>query len=235
MPKPKRILVTGVSPGGIGQAICQQFKDARFVVSTTESMLNPLSLLDADVRVIAGDLRNPGFPEDLVKRAVKFLGGLDLVVSNAGKSQQGDLNDLSLEDWNNSLDLHVRAAWLLAKASYSHLKESGGSFIAIGSASGTEPHGGHGAYPVAKAALIALCKNLAVEWMPIRVNIVSPGLVSTARSPKSWAEGVVPLGLPADVASAVAFLAENPYMTGHNLVVDGGLTIAGMGELIRSA
>lgn len=235
-----RILVTGVSHGGIGQAICQRLaKDgSRFVVTATESKLNPLTLTDADVRVIPGDLRNPGFPEDLVSRAVKFLGGLDLVVSNAGKSQHGDLNDLSLEDWNNSLDLHVRAAWLLAKASYPFLKESGGSFIAIASVSGTEPHGGHGAHPVAKAALIALCKNLAMEWAPVRVNVVSPGLVSTARKPKEWAQKIIPLGFdlkPVDVADAVAFLAGSTSMTGQNLIVDGGLTLAGMGELIKNA
>ena len=234
---PKRILVTGVSPGGIGQAICQRLAGdgTRFVVTATESKLNPLSLIDADVRVIPGDLRNPGFPEDLVSRAVKFLGGLDLVVSNAGKSQHGDLNDLSLEDWDNSLDLHVRAAWLLAKASYPYLKESGGSFIAIASVSGVEPHAGHGAHPVAKAALIALTRNLAMEWAPVRVNVVSPGLVSTARKPKGWAEGVIPLGFPSEVADAVAFLAGNQYMTGHNLIIDGGLTLAGMGEMIKNA
>jgi len=238
---PKRILVTGVSPGGIGQAICFYLagEKTRFAVSCTESKLNPLTLTDADVRVIPGDLRDPEFPGELTKRAVKFLGGLDLVISNAGKSQHGDLNDLSTQDWDDALNLHVRAAWLLAKASYPYLRESGGSFIAIGSVSGTEPHGGHGAHPVAKAALIALCRNLAVEWAPeVRVNVVSPGLVNTGRKPKLWAENIVPLGrpgFPADVASAVAFLAENPYITGQNLVVDGGLTLAGMGELIKNA
>ena len=217
----KRILITGVSSGGIGEAICRRFPEAAIFASSKDDGQLP------------GDLTDPEFPGKLVQAAVEWCGGLDLVVSNAGKSQHGLLNNLSLSDWDESFDLHVRAAWLLAKAAYPYLRESHGSFIATGSVSGTGPHGRHGAYPVAKAALIALCQNLAVEWAPeVRVNVISPGLISTLASPKEWAEGVMPLGYPDDVADAVSFLSGNTFMTGHNIVIDGGLTVRGLTEMI---
>jgi glucose 1-dehydrogenase len=218
---PTKILITGVSSGGIGEAICCRFPEASIFTSSQEAGNLP------------GDLTDPAFPEKLVHAAASFCGGLDLVVSNAGKSQHGLLNNLSLDGWDEAFNLHVRAAWLLAKAAYPHLRESHGSFIATGSVSGTEPHGRHGAYPVAKAALIALCRNLAVEWAPeVQVNTISPGLIKTGKSPKEWAEGVVPLGYPGDVADAVAFLSGNAFMTGHNIVIDGGLTAQGLTEMI---
>ena len=130
--------------------------------------------------------------------------------------------------------VHVRAAWLLAKAAFPFLKEAGGSFIATGSVSGTLPHADHEAYPAAKAALIMLCRTLALEWAGagVRVNVVSPGAVSTQASGKANAGDYVPLGragLPEDVAAAVAFLSgpDAAYITGQNLLVDGGLAQAG--------
>lgn len=197
--------------------------------------------LGAEVLAVPGDLTDPQFPGHLVNRAAQFCGGLDLVVSNAGRSRHGHLADTSLADFDATLAVHVRAAWLLAKAAFPHLKDSRGSFIATGSVSGTLPHAGHQAYPVAKAALIMLCQTLALEWAPdrVRVNVVSPGLVSTQASAKPFAAAVTPLGragLPEDIAAAVAFLAgpAAAFVTGHNLLVDGGLAQAGLAAITGS-
>ena len=248
----RRILVTGASWGGIGGEVCRRLvrrpgiPAVRIAISATGTDPDFIGRVKADlccpgvaVLAVPGGLEDPEFPGRLVKEAAEFCEGLDLVVSNAGRPQHGTLNDLSLDDWDTAFGLHVRAAWLLAKAAYPHLAQSHGSFIATGSVSGTVPHAGHGAYPVAKAALIALCQNLAIEWAPagVRVNVVSPGLVSTRRKPKSYAAGFVPLGragLPEDIAGVVAFLAgpDSAYITGQNIVVDGGLTQAGL-ELIK--
>lgn len=244
---PSRILVTGASPDGIGGAISRRLvADAvasgtrpRIVISSlgndsTAVLGGDLDRLGASVMGLPGDLCDPAFPAKLAKAAAGYCGGLDLVVSNAGRSQHGPLADVDLEDWDAALDLHARAAWLLAKAAFPYLAEACGSFIATGSSAGVVPNAGRGgAYAVAKAALIMLCRVLAAEWAPsgVRVNVVSPGLVSTGRKPKAYAGEVVPMGragTPEDIAAAVAFLASPgaAYITGQNLVIDGGLTAA---------
>jgi glucose 1-dehydrogenase len=244
------VLVTGASHGGIGGAICKRLvasarqRGDRPRITITATGDNPdLALLGAvledagaHVWTVRGDLTNPEFPGELVEAAAGHGDGLDVVVSNAGKSQHGPLAGLGLLNWNHTFALHTRAAWLLAQAAYPFLAVSKGSFIATGSVSGTVPHAGREAYPAAKAALIMLCQCLAQEWAPdgIRVNVVSPGLVSTAAAPKPDAGSVVPLGRPGDpedVAAAVAFLTspEAGFITGQNIVTDGGLLGAGLG------
>lgn len=252
---PSRILVTGASRGGIGGAICRRLaadavtRHGAAAITVTASRGGPdLKLLAAEledsgasVLTVAGDLSDPDFPADLVTEAARHGGGLDAVVSNAGRSQHGPLAGLRPAEWDHALAVHARAAWLLARAAFGHLEESRGSFTATGSVSGTVPHAGRGAYAVAKAALIALCQQLALEWAPsgVRVNVVSPGLVSTLAKPKPYAAGIVPAGragLPEDIAAAVAFLAspEASYITGQNLVIDGGLAAAGLGAALES-
>jgi NAD(P)-dependent dehydrogenase (short-subunit alcohol dehydrogenase family) len=246
--------VTGASDGGIGGAVCRRLAvtaarrgdPARLAISATgggpgmEKLAADLeNNFSADaVLAVPGDLSDPQFPGRLVEQAAEFCGGLDLVVSNAGRSRHGQLADTDLADWDAVFALHVRAAWLLAKAAYPFLRESRGSLIATGSVSGTLPHADHEAYPVAKAALIMLCRTLALEWgsAGVRVNVVSPGAVSTQASDKTRVAGVIPLGragVPDDVASTVAFLAgpDAAYITGQNLLVDGGLAQAGLGVL----
>ena len=245
---PSRLLVTGASPGGIGGAICRRLvTDAvasgqrpRIVISclggdSSAVLGGELDRLGASVMGLPGDLADPAFPEKLAKTAAGYCGGLDLVVSNAGRSQSGPLAALDPAGWDAAMDLHAKAAWLLAKAAFPHLEASRGSFVATGSITGTMPNAGRGAYPVAKAALIMLCKVLAAEWAPagVRVNAVSPGLVGTQARPKPHAGEVVPLGragTPEDVAGMVAFLAsaDAGFITGQNIVIDGGLTGAGL-------
>ena len=247
--------MTGASRGGLGGAIARRLardawarrEDASIVLSATgdkpdlKLLAEDLEQLGASVRTLHGDLLDPDVPAMLARHAAGFCGGgLDLVVSNAGRSQRVPLTQASLADWDCAMNLHARAAWLLAKAAYPFLAPSRGSFIATGSVSGTVPHAGRGAYPVAKAALIMACQTLALEWAQsgVRVNVVSPGLISTEAAPKPDAGEVVPLGrvgLPEDIAGVVAFLAgpDAGFITGQNVVADGGLLAAGLERVRR--
>ena len=246
--------MTGASRGGIGGGIARRLardawarrEDASIVLAATGSdpdlklLAGDVEDLGASVSVAHGDLADPDVPGVLVQHAAGFCAGLDLVVSNAGRSQHGQLTRASLGDWDDALNLHARAAWLLAKAAYPFLAASRGSFIATGSVTGTLPHAGKGAYPVAKAALIMACQTLALEWAAsgVRVNVVSPGLISTQVAPKPDAGQVVPLGrggTPDDVAGVVAFLAspDAGFITGQNVLADGGLLAAGLERVRR--
>ncbi len=256
-----RALVTGTSHGGIGGAICdrlardavQRGEQLSIAISATghrpglDQLAVELKALDAAVISVTGDLADPAFPADLVRQAVEFCDGLDVVVSNAGMSRPEPLTEVDVEHWDRMLNVHTRAPWLLAKAAFPALCASRGSFIATGSISGTSPHIGLGAYPVAKAGLIMLCQTLAMEWgeAGVRVNVISPGPISTPISAKAYADpetvrkntetraAAVPLrrvGTPEDLAGLVAFLAgpDASWITGENILVDGGLTRSGL-------
>lgn len=243
-----RALVTGVSQG-IGGAICRQI--ARTPESAiamcvrqrrgdVEQLEEELRRQGCDVLILEGDLRDAATPDQFVQSADQF-GGLDAIVSNAGAVDPVQLENMSLEVWDNMYALTCRATWLLAKAGFPHLKASRGAIVAISSQSGIHPHRQTGAYSSAKAALIMLCKQMALEWGQhgIRVNCVSPGMIRTPLTQAIYEdaavarqrEAIVPLqqiGAPHDVARTVDFLIdpENQYITGENIIVDGGLTLS---------
>ncbi|RMB83741.1 hypothetical protein CTZ28_21705 [Streptomyces shenzhenensis] len=105
------------------------------------------------------------------------LGGLDTLVSNAGATGRGTLRQVSLEEWQATFDLNVRATWLLARAAYDALEAAHGSVVVTTSISALHPTPRAGAYSVSKAALSMLVRHLALEWGPagVRVNAVAPG------------------------------------------------------------
>jgi glucose 1-dehydrogenase len=262
-----RALVTGASRGGIGGAVCRRLaRDAvasgerlTLTFSTTgksdsdgdKLLAEELASAGARVQFVPGDLADAGFPALLASQALEFGQGLDAVVSNAGIARPVPLTETCLQDWDDILALHARAPWLLAKAVFPALRESRGAFVATGSVSGTSPHTNLGAYPVAKAALIMMCQTLAVEWgeAGVRVNVVSPGPISTPISGKTYREpaeiaadhaaraSVVPLrrmGVPDDVAAVIAFLisSDASFVTGENVLVDGGVTRSGLERIV---
>ena len=244
-----RVLVTGVSEG-IGGAICQQVAKrpnssiamcVRKAREPVEKLAEELRHEGCNVLILEGDLRDPAVPESFVHAAAARFNGLDAIVSNAGAVAPTSLEDMSLEVWEDMFALTCRASWLLAKAGFPHLKASHGAFIGISSQSGVHPHRQTGAYSAAKAALIMLCKQMALEWGEhgIRVNSVSPGMIMTPMTRSIYddvnitrqREAIVPLkriGAPSDVARIVDFLIDsgNRYITGENIMVDGGLTLS---------
>lgn len=252
-----RAIVTGASIDGIGGDICRKLaadaaaegRRARIAACTTgtrpstQALVEELRQLGADAIALAGDLRDPAVPARLVREAVAFCQGLDAVIANAALRRAKPLVALGLEEWDDVFAVNTRATWLLAKAAHPALKESQGGFVAIASIAGLFPNVDTGAYTPSKAAMISLCQLLAVEWAPdgIRVNAISPGLIRTRHAAAVYSDAdlarqrdaIVPMnrvGTPADIAGAVAMLLgrDAAYITGQNIVVDGGLGLTVM-------
>ncbi|MCH9672162.1 MAG: SDR family oxidoreductase [Gammaproteobacteria bacterium] len=247
-----RVLVTGAA-SGIGRAVCVRLaRDGEAAgrvamvgavdiepSDAMDSLLSELTSLGATALPIYEDLSDPDAPARAVGAATAAFGGLDGLVSNAGINRPGPLLDLPVEAWDKLFAVNTRATWLLAKAAHPALKAAQGAMVATASMSGSNTHAGLGAYAPSKAAVIMLAGVLAQEFGPdgIRVNTVSPGMVRTGMTEQVYknnqlaaARGeLVPLGRiadPEDIADVVAFLLSNDarYVTGHDLVVDGGVT-----------
>jgi glucose 1-dehydrogenase len=241
-----RVLITGASRG-IGRAVALRLAAGGARVAACASAHgDELDPLVAEIRAaggiavpLLGDLQQSDTPARLVEQATAALGGLDAVVGNAGISRPAALVALDGAEWDRVFNVNVRAQWLLARAAHPWLQRSRGSLVAVASMSGVQPYSGMGAYSASKAALIMLVRQLAQEWAAdgIRVNCVSPGLVRTPLTQPMYdipatraaREALVPLHriaeADADMAGLVAFLLgpDAGYLTGHNLLADGGL------------
>ncbi len=177
------------------------------------------------------------------------LGGLNILVNNAGATLAARFEDCSPDVWDREFEITLRSAYLCCRAALPVLRAPGAAVVNVGSVNGLM-YFGNPAYSAAKAGMLSLTRSLAVEYGPagIRVNMVSPGSVRTEAA--TWRERAqrdpaiferlarwYPLGRvgePDDIAAAIAFLAsdEAAFVNGANLVVDGGLT-AGMGVMAR--
>lgn len=239
----KRALVTG-STRGIGRAIAEALiaQGARVVISSENA---------ADTARVAAELAMPGCPCDvaddaalarLVDVTVAELGGLDILVGNAGiTGKPGPFADLEMDDYTRVMAINLRSQVVLCNLALPRIAASGGgSAVLISSLSGLRGNGRINAYALAKAGVAQLARNLAVEWGPraVRVNAVSPGFIATELSQPLLDDAafmarrmaMTPLRRPGtaqEVAGAVLFLAADAgaFVTGHNLVVDGGTVI----------
>ncbi|MGE4605187.1 MAG: SDR family NAD(P)-dependent oxidoreductase [Myxococcota bacterium] len=173
----------------------------------------------------------------------------DLWVNNAGIVRFGPLTDLSLDDWRAVVDVNLTGCFVASRAVAADMLARGsGCIVNVTSMNGIAPGPGAGAYGSTKAAVALLTQQMALEWGPggLRVNAVAPGLVDAGMSAAIYAdaairearEAKVPLGRlgrPEDVAQAVVYLASDAaaYVTGQNLLVDGGVTMSIIGQLPR--
>lgn len=183
----------------------------------------------------------------LVAQAVSELGGMHIVVANAGIARKVELEDLDDEAWNKVVDVDLNGAWRCFRAALPHMQRAGyGRLIATSSVAGTvSAWPQHSHYAAAKAGLVGLVKSLAVEFAAdgITANAVAPGVIRTpqALDPVNslGPEGVdaavakIPagrVGNPEDIAYVYQFLAsaEASYVNGQLLVVDGARSLAGL-------
>jgi glucose 1-dehydrogenase len=209
------------------------------LTTSQEQIVRSIQSMGGTAIALVGDLGDPDVPGQLVEAAVAKFGGLDGLVANAGVASPAQICDLSVESWDSMFSVNLRGSWLLAKASYAHLKRSRGSACFTSSMSGQLPHAGSGAYSPTKAGLTMLAQTLALEWAPdgIRVNVVSPGMTHTPMTEKMYAdpqirkarEDIIPLsriGEPQDIANVIEFLVSplSGYVTGQDICVDGGFS-----------
>lgn len=243
-----KIAVVNGGSGGIGQAVVLRLaKDGFFPV-----------ILDTDEnagRVVVGQLQHQGhesafFRVDLTKRAevqqifariISDYGGVEALVNLAGGTLHAKLiQDFSLAEWKEVIDVNLKSTFLCCQAVIAIMKQQGkGAIINTSSNYGITGSARRTAYSAAKAAVIGFSKSLALELAPfgIRVNVIAPGRTATLRvmghySPEGWAAAQKdnPMGraaLPSDIAEGVAFLASDGagYMTGQTLHVNGGMVM----------
>ena len=248
----KRALVTGAA-SGIGKAIATRLTLEGATVAGLDADLVGLERAQAELTrsggafvSVQGDVTQLASVEAAVAKAVKAMGGLDIVVNNVGLSARGTVETTSEADWDR-VSLNTKSVFLVSKFTVPHLRAAGGGAIVnIGSCTGIHAETNRVAYGTAKGAIVMMTKLMALDHGldGIRVNCISPGVTETSlsqgnRRREAERRGVTlddvnreiistyPLrrtGDPCDIANGVLYLVsdEASWVTGASLVIDGG-------------
>ncbi len=241
----RKALVTGASRG-IGRAIALAFAREGADLALLATRQELLEGLAGEVRglgrvavPLAVDVRDADAVAQAVKTAGSELGGLDIVVNNAGVTADGLLLRYKEEDWQRVLDVNLTGAFRVTQAAARALmKSKHGRVINISSVVGLSGNAGQASYAASKAGLIGFSKSLAQELASrgVTVNVICPGFIETDMTGALTAEqqeavhGRIPLarfGAAEDIAHAAVYLAGDGagYVTGTVLTVDGGLSM----------
>lgn len=236
----RRALVTGGAKRmGRGLALALARAGASVAITyrsdgkEAEETLREIAALGVEAMSVRCDVRDPLHVVDAVENVVAQMGGLDLLINNAGAFETVPLEQISVEQWDAMFETNTRGPFLVAKAAYSYLKASRGRIVNIGSLGGLHPWTTHAHYCTSKAALHMLSQTMAKAWAPeISVNCVAPGMIvhgETAEAGYQHFAEKTPMkrnGRVEDVAAAVMFFATAPhFITGQLLAVDGGLAL----------
>jgi len=240
----KVALVTGGSRG-IGRSICIQLAGQSASVAINynqsapqaEDLKKQIEAAGGSAITIQADVRRPEDAERMAEETVAAFGRLDILVNNAGFNRDTLILRMSLADWDEVMDLNLRAVFLCTKAVLRPMmKNRWGRIINIGSVSGLAGNAGQANYAAAKSGLVGFTRAVAREMgsRNITSNLIMPGLVITELTKDIRPEIVAGvkqrllvdrMGKPEDISACVVYLAseESSYITGQVLAVDGGL------------
>ena len=245
----KRAIVTGAAQG-IGKAIASRLCAEGWTVALLDLSQSEVEATASEFEGaigVAADISN----ETSVEAALDSLGWApDLLVNNAGIVRFGPLIDLAIEDFAVVTRVNLVGTFTMARAVVRRMRDAkiDGSIVNITSMNGVAPGPNGGAYGATKAGIALLTQQMAIEWgsLGIRVNAIAPGLILAGMSDPIYADpeirearkSKVPLGrlgTAEDIASLVVFLAstESSYITGQNILVDGGVTMSMIANLPR--
>ena len=237
--KDKRVVVTG-GASGIGYVTVSRFiNEGSMVVildSDQEALDNAQSQLPLLTGGICADVSSPDEIEAAFKQVDEILGGIDILISNAGISVRQPFTKIDYDQWSKVLRTNLDGMFLCAKAAIKRMKpQQSGVILFTASTSGLAANPNYADYSASKAAVINLAKTIAWECAPwLRINSVCPGYVMTPMQKAEYTAEMIdevnshiPMGRhgdPDEVAAVFAFLAssEASYITGTAIIVDGG-------------
>lgn len=252
----KVALITGGGTG-IGAATARRLTVDGWSVAVTGRRAEPISAVATETGGLAiqADQSNASDCERAIAATIEHFGQLDSVVLNAGTEAFGSAEEVDLEDWQRVMRVNVDGVLLMTRAALPALRASKGTVVVVSSVAGLAAGPQYAAYVTSKTAVLGLVRSLAVDLGSdgIRVNALCPGWVATEMSDREVAELATGLGTdtdqgrallvehlplarmaePDEIAGCIAFLVgpDSSFMTGTNLVVDGGGSAVDVGTL----
>jgi len=241
----KRVLITG-GAGGIGTTTAARFLEegARVIIMDRDrdSCQRIEQQLPALKKSIICDVSSPDSVKQAFEQLNERLGGVDILINNAGISIRHRFIDITPEEWKQVININLNGVFFVAQQAALHMLAGGGGVIInMGSTNGLAGYHYYGDYNASKSGIIELSRSMALELGPtIRVNTVCPGFIMTAMQEAEYTPEMqrafyekLPLkrlGSPDDVASLFAFLAsdEASWITGQHFVIDGGELAGGL-------
>lgn len=245
--KEKVAIVTGAG-AGIGEATAKLFAEegasvvCNDIVESGLRVVEDIKSVGREAKFVQGDISDEGFVQKLVADSIESYNQLNILVNNAGIVIPGRVDNTSLKDWDRTMEVNLRGAYLASRFAIPHLKKTEGVIINVASAVALMGAKDRAAYSASKGALVSLTRAMAVDYMEdkVRVNCICPGTTDTPSlkerlskfpDPKAARKQFIerqPLrrfGRPEEIAEGILYLSTAEFCTGTCLSVDGGMAI----------